>query len=157
MKKKMKDRVVEVDMYHRYEDIDELYSTKVREVKLDIPSNFRMLCAIFDVKVERILNDFMWMLSYSYHRSATTKQRKAAQKFFIACAYGEPKYTQEQIRQMFDELYCERKIYDTIDDMDHDDKRLFWKNNHMYMQYWYSRWFNKIDRAKGDISLINEY
>ncbi|WKK60355.1 hypothetical protein [Sphingobacterium sp. BN32] len=154
---KKKDIIVEVDMYNKYAEIDEMYSTKCRKIKLSVPSNFRMLCAILDVKVEQILNDFMWMLSYSYHKTATGKQRKFAQKFFQVCKYGEHLYTKKQIEEMFDELRCERKIYETIDTMEHNDLRLFWKNNHMYMQYWYKRWFNKIDRAKGDISVLNEH
>jgi len=157
MKKKKKHRVVTVDMYHKYAEIDEMYSSKVKEVKLDIPSNLRMLCAILDVKVEKLLNDFMWMLSYSHHNSATTKQREITKKFFLACKYGQPLYTKRQIKQMFDELKADRKIYETIKGMDHEDMKLFWKNNHMYMQHWFKRWFNKRDRAKGDISTLNEY
>lgn len=157
MKKKKKTKIVTVDMYHKYAEIDEMYSSKVREVKLVIPSNLRMLCAILDVKVEKMLKDFMWMLSYSHHSSATTKQRKTAQKFILACKYGQSMYTKKQIKQMFDELKSKRRIYETIDGMDHEDKKLFWKNNHMYIQHWFKRWFNKRDRAKGDISTLNEY
>src|SRR5690606_40307911 len=39
MKKKKKTKIVTVDMYHKYAEIDEMYSSKVREVNLDIPSN----------------------------------------------------------------------------------------------------------------------
>ncbi len=75
-------------MYHKYAEIDEMYGSKVRDLKLDIPSNLRMLCAILHVKVEKLLKDFMWMLSYSHHNSATSKQRKTAKKFILACKYG---------------------------------------------------------------------
>ena len=156
MKKKKNPKVVTVDMYHKYAEIDEMYSSKVREIKLDIPSNLRMLCAILDVKVEKLLTDFMWMLSYSHHNSATPKQRKAANKFFINCKYGQPLYAKNQVKQMFDELKAEREIYETIDGMDHEDKKLFWKNNHMYKQHWFKRWFEK-NRQMGDISVLQEY
>lgn len=154
--KKKKAKIITVDMYHKYAEIDEMYSSKVREVKLDIPSNLRMLCAILDVEVENLLNDFMWMLSYSHHNSATIKQRKTAKKFFLACKYGQPLYTKNQIKKMFDELKAERKIYETIDGMDHEDKKLFWKNNHMYMQHWFKRWFEK-NRRPGNISELEKY
>ncbi len=83
MKKKGKSKVVTVDMYHKYAEIDEMYGSKVRDLKLDIPSNLRMLCAILHVKVEKLLNDFMWMLSYSHHNSATAKQRRLLINFFL--------------------------------------------------------------------------
>lgn len=157
MKKKGKNKVVTVDMYHKYAEIDEMYGSKERVVKVDIPSNLRMLCAILDVKVEKLLNDFMWMLSYSHHNSATPKQRKTAKKFILACKYGQPMYTKKQIKQMFDELKADREIYETTEGMDHEDLKLFWTNNHMYKQHWFKRWFEKIDRAKGDISILNEH
>ena len=157
MGKKKNNSITTVDMCDKYADIDEMYSTKDREIKLSIPSNFRMLCAILDVKVGKILSDFMWMLSYSHHDSASNKQRKMAKKFFLSRKYGKSIYTKKQIKQMFDELKAVRKLYKTIDGMDYEDKNLFWRNNNMYMQYWFKRWFEKRDRAKGDISILNEY
>ena len=64
--KKKKARIVKVDRYHKYADIDEMYSTKYRDIKLSIPSNLRMLCAILEIKVENLLYDLMWMLSYRW-------------------------------------------------------------------------------------------
>ena len=156
MKKQKKDKNITVDMYDKYEEIDDMYSTKVRKVKLHIPSNLRLLCAILDVKVEKLLSDFMWMLSYSHHNSASNKQRKMANKFFLACKYGQPLYAKKQIKQMFDELKAERKIYETTDGMDYEDNKFFWKSNHMYTQYWFKRWFEK-NRHKGDISILEEH
>lgn len=156
MKQKKKDRVISVNMYQKYAEIDPMYSSKVRKIKLPIPSNLRMLCAILDVKVERLLNDFMWMLSYSDHDSATTKQRELAKKFFLVCKYGQPLYVKKQVTQMFDELEATLQINETKDGMDCQDMELFWKNNHMYTQHWFKRWFEK-NRRKGDISILNEH
>lgn len=153
---KKKEKIVEVDMYHKYADIDEMYSSKNRELKLRVPSNLRMLCAILDVKVEELLNDFMWMLSYSHHSSASNEQRKIGMKFFLSNRYGQPLYSKQQIKQMFHELKAERKIYETIDGMDHEDMQLFWKSNHMYTQHWFKRWFEK-NRHKADITVLNDY
>lgn len=154
--RRKKAKIITVDRYHKYADIDEMYSSKVREVRLMIPSNLRMLCAILDVEVENLLSDFMWMLSYSHHNSATLKQRKAAKKFFMACRYGQPLYSKKQIKTMFDELKAERKIYETIEGMEQEDKNLFWKNNHMYMQHWFKRWFER-NRRPGNISELERY
>ncbi|MBL1408427.1 hypothetical protein [Sphingobacterium faecale] len=151
-----KKKIVEVDMYHKYADIDEMYSSKSREIKLLVPSNLRMLCAILDVKVEKILGDFMWMLSYSHHSSASNEQRKIGMKFFLSSKYGQPLYSKKQIKQMFQELKAELKIHETIDGMDHEHMQLFWKSNHMYTQHWFKRWFEK-NRHKADITILNDY
>lgn len=156
MKKKKKDKVVTLDMYHKYDEIDTMYSSKVRKVKLNIPSNLRLLCAILDVKIEKLLYDFMWMLSYSDHNSATPKQRKVAKQFFLACKYGQPLYPKKEVNQMFDELKAERKLYETIDGMDDQDMNLFWESRHMYTQHWFKRWYEK-NRHKGDISILQEH
>lgn len=156
MKKKKKDRIVTVDMYHQYAEIDEMYSSRPREVKLNIPSNLRMLCAILEVEVEKLLNDFIWMLSYSHHNSATSKQRKIAKKFFLCCKFGQPFYSKKQIMQMFNELKSQRKIDETVGTIDYKDRELFWKNKHMYIQYWFKRWF-EMNRHNGDVSKLEEY
>lgn len=57
---------------------------------------------------------------------------------------------------MFSELKAIRKIYDTTDAMEGDDMELFWKNNHMYTEYWFKRWFEK-NRRQDDISVLEKY
>lgn len=151
-----KKKIVDVDTYHKYADVDEIYSSKNREMKLFVPSNLRMLCAILDVKVEKLLNDFMWMLSYSHHISASETQRKIGMNFFLSSKYGQPLYSKKQIKQMFHELKAERKIHETIDGMDHEDMNLFWKSKNMYTQHWFKRWFEK-NRRNVDISVLNDY
>lgn len=155
-KKKNKRKVVEVDIYGYYSEIDEMYSSLDRTYVLNVPANFRMLCAILGIKVEKILIDFMWLVSYANHNDASTEKRNAARIFFMSCGYGQPDYSEEQINQMFDELEAERLIYETINKMERKDLELFWRNNHMYMQYWFKRWFEKKCR-KEDISILNEY
>lgn len=151
-----KKKIVDVDIYQKYADVDEIYSSKNREMKLFVPSNLRMLCAILDVKVEKLLNDFMWMLSYSHHSSASETQRKIGMNFFLSGKYGQPLYFKKQIKQMFHKLKAERKIHETIDSMDHEDMNLFLKNKNMYTQHWFKRWFEK-NRRNVDISVLNDY
>lgn len=153
---KKKEKIVEVDMYHKYADIDEMYASKNRKIQLLVPSNLRMLCAILDVKVEKLLSDFMWMLSYSHHSSASDKQREIGMNFILTSKYGQPLYSKKQIKQMFLELKAERKIHDTIDGMDYQDMNLFSKNCNMYKRHWFKKWFEK-NRHKADITALNDY
>lgn len=114
-----------VDKYEKYADIAELYSSKRRNVELLIPSNFRMLCAIIGIRPEAILHDFMWMVSYSSLGHAEEKQRKAAKRFFLACRFGQPRYSRKEIKTMFRELKAVRTVYDTTQDMGRNDRELF--------------------------------
>ena len=154
--KKDKPTVKLVDKYEKYSEIDEVYSSKRRELELSVPGNFRMLCAILSIKPEDVLCDFMRMVSYSFSDRATEKQRKAARKFFLACGFGQPDYSTKDIEKMFGELKAVQTIYHTTDDMDRDDKELFWKNQHMYIQYWFKHWFEK-NRRQDDISVLHKY
>ena len=90
--KKQKTKVRTVDKYEKYTEIGEMYSSKWKKVDLLIPSKFRMLCAILGVKLEDVLRNFMWMVSYSVLRHATEKQRSAARKFFLSCKFGRPQF-----------------------------------------------------------------
>lgn len=125
-------------------------------LNLRTPSNLRMLCAILGVRVDEILEDFMWLVSYSAHDSADRKKRNAARKFFMVCGYGQPRYSEREINQMFDELKENRKLYETIDGMERDDRELFLRNRNMYVQYWFKRWFEKNNR-KEDITVLDNY
>ena len=91
--KKKKSKTTLVDPYKQYAEIGDIYTSRWRKLDLLIPSNFRMLCAILNVKPERVLKEFMWKLSYSVIDGATEKQRKAARKFFLESGFGQPAYT----------------------------------------------------------------
>jgi hypothetical protein len=144
-----------VGEYQQYEEIGEDYSTKHQNVGLLVPSNFRMLCTILDVKIVTVLNDFMWMLSYSSIKNASWKKSDAARDFFLQCGYGKPQYTKKQINALFNELAAIRKIYDTTENMELDDMKLFWKCNHMYTEYWFKRWYDQNRRPDG-LSALKE-
>lgn len=154
--KKKKSKATLVDSYEQYAEIGDMYASRWRKLDLFIPNNFRMLCAILNVKPERILMDFMWKLSNSTIQGATKKQRKAGIKFFIAGGFGQPAYAKEDIKKMFSELKSIRKLYETTENMEDGNKELFWKNNHMYVEYRYKRWFEKTTR-QDDLSVLEEY
>ncbi|SJN22962.1 hypothetical protein FM107_03645 [Sphingobacterium sp. JB170] len=40
--------------------------------------------------------------------------------------------------------------------MEPDDTRLFWKNNHMYVEHWFKRWFEKNKRTD-DVTVLEKY
>ena len=143
--------------FSRYEDVHEDFSSKTKEFKLMIPANFRMLCALFETPVEKILSDFMWKLS-SMPDTATHEQRKAAFEFVLACKYGQNNYPEEEIRQMFQELEAKRILWPEINDniLGPDQRQLHCLWSNMYMQYWFERWYTK-HRKKGDEKPMKKY
>lgn len=153
--KKKKSKVTIVEQYAECAEIGDMYTSRWRKLDLLIPSNFRMLCAILQVKPEKVLMNFMWTLCYS-HKDAEEKQIKSAQQFFLSCRYGEPSYSKKDIKQLFKELKAVRTVYNTTEKMEMQDKELFWKSNHMYIEFWFKRWFEKNTR-KGDVSVLEEY
>lgn len=155
-KDKTKSKTITLSRSSTYDDIDEMYASLDRKYQLNVPSNFRMLCAILDVKVQDILADFMWLVSYSVHRDADSKRRDAAREFFMSCQYGQPGYSEEQINQMFEELKAERLIYDSNKRMDHEDLEVFHRYKNMHMQHWFKSWFEQKCR-KDDISILAEF
>jgi len=156
MKNKHKTKVVTVDKYVQYKEVDEVFSSQVRKVELLVPSNLRMLCAILNIKVERILRDYMDMLSYAVKKNATEKQRNAARKFFLRMNYGEGGYKKTQVNQMLDDLKANRTIVNLIHGMNQENLELFWKNDNMYREFWFKQWFNQNSR-KEDRSILAEY
>ncbi|MBD8489299.1 hypothetical protein IFO69_11130 [Echinicola sp. CAU 1574] len=55
--KKKKAKVTLVEQYAEYAEIGDMYTSRWKKLDLLIPSNFRMLCAILQVKPEKILMD----------------------------------------------------------------------------------------------------
>lgn len=154
--KKQRPKIKTVDRYERYSETEELYSSKRRNLTLLVPSNFRMLCAILEIKPEEVLHDFMWLVSYSYSEPANEKQRKAAKKFFLEGRFGQQACSQKEINRMFKELKALRTICDTTESIDVDDRELHWQGHHMHAQHWFKRWFGKI-RHSEDVSLLAGY
>ncbi|WP_162633163.1 hypothetical protein [Echinicola strongylocentroti] len=153
--KKKKSKVIVVDKYKKYTEIGNMYSSRWRKLDLFIPSNFRLLCAILKVKPEDILMDFMWMVCYG-NKDATDKQAKSAQKYFLTAQFGQPSYSKKEIKKMFKELKAVRTLINTTDKMNEEDQELFWKNKHMYLEFWYKRWFEKNTR-KEDFSVLEKF
>ncbi len=153
---KKKEKTIKLSRPFTYDEIDEMYASLDRQYQLNVPSNFRMLCAILDVKVQDILTDFMRLVSYSVHNDADSKKRNAAREYFMSCEYGQPGYSEEQINQMFEELKAERLIYDSNKRMDHEDLQVFHRYKNMHMQHWFKRWFDKKCR-KEDITILNNF
>ena len=140
-----------------YEEIHTDYSTKQREFKLLVPSNFRMLCALLETEPEKILTDFLWFVSHD-NTEASGKQRSAAVEYFIINGYGQKIYDEKDIREMFKELEAIRCLSPEINDKDisWDQLTRHYSWNHMYIQYWFKKWFYKV-RRKGKLSDIKNY
>lgn len=138
-----------------YKEINPLYGSRKKEVSLLIPSNLRMLCAMLDVKPEKLLHDFMWTVSESHHK-CTEPQRIKAKDYFLECGYGQELYPKEDILQMFKELEAIRSLWIEIT---HNNRKAFDQHirwQHMYIEYWFEKWFNKVRRKEG-VEILDEY
>jgi len=155
-KKKLNFEVIPIDNYEEYAELSEMYASKWQELDLLIPSNFRMICAVLNVKPERVLMDFMWKLSHSAIDGATKKQRKAGRKFMLHSNFGEASYSKNDLKKMFSELKAIRKLYEITGSMEEGHKELFWKSNHMYTEFWFKRWFEKNNRLE-DLSILEKF
>ena len=143
--------------FSRYEDIHEDFSTTTRELKLMVPSNFRMLCALFETSPSRILSDFMWTLS-SMPDSGTDEQRKAALEYFMHRGYAQKYYPEEEVQLIFRELEAKRILWPGIHDnvITPEQRQLHCMWSNMFMQYWFEKWYGRY-RKRGEEKPMKKY
>jgi hypothetical protein len=134
--------------FSQYEEINEDYSTKTIQAKLSVPSNFRMLCALFETTAEQILTDFMWKLS-AMPGVGTAEERRAAIQYILSAGLGQKIYSKEEIIQIFTELEAKQTLWPPINDpvMTQQQRDLHYHWGHMYIEYWFEKWYRKHRRA----------
>jgi len=134
------------ERFSEYDEIHKDFTTRTFEGHLSVPSNFRMLCALFETSPAKILSDFMWTLSCMHQ--GTDEQRKAALDYFILSGHGQEIYSEEDVRQIFRELDARRSMYPGGEDrvMSKEQWNLYYCWENMYTQYWFEKWYGKIRR-----------
>jgi len=140
----------------KYQEVEEPYSAKNTNLNLTLPPNFRMLCALLEVKPVQVISDFITIVSSSYKVDFCVEQNKAAVQYFLLCKYGKRYFGDDEIVDMLQELEAFRVVEETIDKEISGDTDLFFCFKHMHAPQWFKRWFNKSTR-KESISILNEY
>ena len=138
-----------------YEEIHEDYTTQQKNCNLSIPANFRMLCALFETSPEKILSDFMWNVSFMVSKG-TDETRNAALKYFLVCGYGQNIYSEQEIRQIFQELDAKRLLWPDRDEkmISKKQRELHYMWSNMYVQFWFEKWYRKNRREKEENPLL---
>ena len=130
--------------FSRYEEVNEDFATQKVNLSISLPSNFRMLCALFETSAEKILSDFMWNLSLMVNQTSD-EQRNTAIEYFKLCGYGRQIYSEEEISLIFQELEAKRLLWPDIKDkvITNEQRDLHYIWSHMYMEYWFEKWYRK--------------
>ena len=140
---------------NRYQEISPLYSSKVRSCQLRIPSQFRLLCALLETPPEHMLEDFMNNAGFTSSGLGNGARLKA-QEYLMQCGYGSGLYTAEQLALIFKEMEAQRCLWPEQKSMDMErfDMHATW--HHMYMEYWFEKWYWKV-RCEGEEGVLADY
>lgn len=133
------------------------YGDKTFSGSLIVPANFRLLCAIWKVTPEVVLANFMDLSSFAPKEGATSKERRLAKDYLLACKYGQSEYTRKQVKQMFAELKANRLTQDSIEDEILEADKLGMRATDMkYKEFWFKKWFLKHNSI-GKTSILDKF
>lgn len=113
------------------------------DISLLIPCQFRMICSLLEIDVERVLQDFMSDLFNANHNTGT-EEWIMIRDYFILSRYGQHHYTSSDIRLMIEELHTITSLWPKEADPDLFKKHVAWRN--AYYRYWYEKWHRKYKR-----------
>ena len=138
--KKEKTKKVSKQERGKYEDISPLYSSKVRSCQLRIPSQFRLLCALFETPPEQMLNDFMDNAGFTSF-GLNNETRLKAQEYLVECGYGSKLYSAGQLALIFKEMEARRCLWPPFNSMDTEQFNIHAAWHNMYIEYWFKKWY----------------
>jgi len=120
---------------------------RTRQVTLDQPVQFMLLCKLFQVPPMKMLDDFMTNTGGdSFKRSPDEACRTRAVDYFIRCGYGQDHYTEADIRQMFTELHAIGSLWPETAKEKLIDRHAKWRK--MYHRHWFKKWYKKPRRKQ---------
>lgn len=118
-------------------------STENKHLELFVPANYLMLCSLFDIEPEKLLNDFMSTLGGESF-GLGDKEKKKAKVYFMHCKYGRDLYSKKDILAIFKEVHAISTLWPEEDNYKILDLHTEWRNK--YHKYWYKKWFHKARR-----------
>ncbi|MEJ8840886.1 hypothetical protein WG954_00730 [Lacibacter sp. H375] len=124
----------------------EHYSRR-QEFRFQIPYGFLLLCKLLDTTPNDMLHWFMENCSYcSFEAEGKEQARAHLQDYIIAMHYGQEYYTQENIRQMMNELNAINMLWPKNAKPKFQTAHANWRNN--YFNFWYKKWHRHPRRRK---------
>lgn len=107
------------------------------DLRLVMPCQFRMLCALTNVSPKKILHDFMNTLAMESFGLGKVKQEILIE-YFLQCGYIQEHYTPENIRTIFSELNAVALLWPDKAGTKIINRHAKWRK--MYHKYWFKKW-----------------
>lgn len=114
------------------------------EVKLNLPTQFNMLCLLTSVTPECVLHDFMNTMGMESYGKGKEQQQLLMQ-YFMTNGYGQEHYSTEEIRAIFYELTAVGTLWPANADSKLIDTHSEWRKE--YFRFWFGKWWNKLRKA----------
>ncbi len=113
-----------------------------QNIRLELPFQFMLLCELLQIPPMKIIDQFMVDVSSDpFNRSIDDEQREKAVEYFIRGKYGQDKYTEEQVRQMFKELHAVGLLWPPLINDELLTVHANWRK--IYLKYWVIKWVKK--------------
>jgi hypothetical protein len=118
---------------------------RTQDFRFCLPYHFLLLCKLADTTPACLLADFMDDLACeSWKREGREKTRGHLIDYFIAAGYGQPHYTEDEIRQLFKEMDAIGMLWPKNAKQKLTDLHVKWRDK--YHNYWFKKWFKKDQR-----------
>lgn len=142
---------------NKYHEIDKRYSSRSKKYSIFVHANIRYLCAILGLTPEKIIQEYIDSLAYSYKKDATKKQRNMANGFFLSCRTEKGDYDRKEIKKMLSELKINRAYFSRSFSLDIEgsESDAFHAGYNIFNQKWVQWWFNKHQNHR-KISLLDK-
>lgn len=115
------------------------------EFNFMLPYQFLLLCRLVDKTPEEIIRDFTQNLSCgSWKREGRDNAKQHLINYFIAHAYGQHHYSEEDIREMFKEMDALGLLFPQTGKIKLLDLYSNWREKHH--TYFFKKWFRKPRR-----------
>lgn len=110
-----------------------------------LPYQFLLLCRLVDKTPEEVIRDFTDNLACdSWNRAGRDQAKQFLFEYFLAMGYGQDRYKDEEIRQMFAEMDALGSLFPVKGKMKLIDLYAKWRDKQH--TYWFKKWFQKIRR-----------
>ena len=117
----------------------------IQEFRFHLPYSFLLLCKLWGVTPNDVLDDFMDNLSCgSWKRQGRDKAKEHLKNYALEMGYGHQHYTREDIQQMFLELDSIGLLWPEHAKMKVIEMHTKWRNK--YYNWWFKKWFKKYQR-----------
>lgn len=115
------------------------YYSRTQEFRFHLPYGFLLLCKLLDTTPNDMLHWFMENCSYSSFQGEGKEQARGhLQDYIIAMQYGQEYYTEENIRQMMNELKAINMLWPKNSKSKFMTSHARWRDN--YFNWWYKKW-----------------